>query len=60
MQRATAKLYQLAEAQQLADHQLVRRLLKPEEVASVVAWTCSPEASAITGSVLHADGGFRG
>ena len=60
MLQATADLYQLADAEQLAGHQLVRRLLEPEEVASVVAWACSPEASAVTGSVLHADGGFTG
>jgi SDR family mycofactocin-dependent oxidoreductase len=60
MLRATAELYQLAGAEQLAGHQLVGRLLEPEEVASAVAWACSPEASAITGSVLHADGGFAG
>jgi SDR family mycofactocin-dependent oxidoreductase len=60
MLQATADLYQLADAEQLAGHQLVRRLLEPEEVASVVAWACSPEAGAVTGSVLHADGGFAG
>jgi NAD(P)-dependent dehydrogenase (short-subunit alcohol dehydrogenase family) len=60
MLRATAELYQLAGADQLVGHQLVGRLLEPEEVASVVAWACSPEVSAITGSVLHADGGFAG
>jgi SDR family mycofactocin-dependent oxidoreductase len=60
MLRATTELYQLAGAEQLAGHQLVGRLLEPEEVASAVVWACSPEASAITGSVLHADGGFTG
>lgn len=60
MLEATAELYQLAGAEQLAGHQLMGRLLEPEEVASAVAWACSPEASAITGSVLHADGGFTG
>lgn len=60
MLAATADLYQLADAEQLAGHQLAHRLLEPEEVASVVAWACSPEASAVTGSVLHADGGFTG
>lgn len=60
MLRATAELYQVADAEQLAGHQLVGRLLEPEEVAAVVAWACSPEASAVTGSVLHADGGFTG
>lgn len=47
-------------AEQLAGHQLMGRLLEPEEVASAVACACSAEASAITGSVLHADGGFTG
>ncbi len=60
MLQATAAIYQLTDAGQLAGHQLVQRLLEPEEVASVVAWACSPEASAVTGSVLHADGGFTG
>ena len=60
MLQATAELYQVTDAEQVAGHQLVRRLLEPEEVASVVAWACSPEASAVTGSVLHADGGFTG
>jgi NAD(P)-dependent dehydrogenase (short-subunit alcohol dehydrogenase family) len=35
--------------------QLACRLLEPEEVTSVVAWACSPDARAVTGSVLHAD-----
>lgn len=60
MLRAIAELYQVADAEQLACHQLVGRLLEPEEVALAVAWACSPEASAITGSVLYADGGFTG
>jgi len=36
---------------------LVKRFLKPEEIASVVAFVCSPEASAITGAALRAEGG---
>jgi NAD(P)-dependent dehydrogenase (short-subunit alcohol dehydrogenase family) len=36
---------------------LVKRFLKPEEVASVVAFVCSPEASAVTGAALRAEGG---
>jgi NAD(P)-dependent dehydrogenase (short-subunit alcohol dehydrogenase family) len=36
---------------------LLKRFLKPEEIASVVAFVCSPEASAITGAALRADGG---
>jgi NAD(P)-dependent dehydrogenase (short-subunit alcohol dehydrogenase family) len=36
---------------------LVKRFLKPEEIASVVAFTCSPEAAAINGAALRAEGG---
>lgn len=57
---ATAKLYGLAGPEELAQHRLVRRLLAPEEVAEDVAWVSSPESAAVTGSVVHADGGFAG
>jgi NAD(P)-dependent dehydrogenase (short-subunit alcohol dehydrogenase family) len=46
----------LARAGQLADRQLTCRLLEPEEVARA----CTPEAGAVTGSVLHVGGGFAG
>jgi len=36
---------------------IIKRLTKPEEVAAVVAFLCSREASAITGSPVRADGG---
>ncbi|MFF8846466.1 mycofactocin-coupled SDR family oxidoreductase [Streptomyces sp. NPDC015127] len=58
MLRATADLYGLADVEQLAEQQLVGRPLHPDEVAAVVAWACSAESFAVTGSVLHADGGF--
>ncbi|MET8181770.1 mycofactocin-coupled SDR family oxidoreductase [Streptomyces sp. NPDC005336] len=60
MLRATADLYDLDDVEKLAENQLVRRLLEPDEVAAAVAWACSPESAAVTGSVLHADGGFTG
>ena len=37
---------------------LLKRFAKPEEIASVVAFVCSPEASAINGSALRAEGGL--
>jgi NAD(P)-dependent dehydrogenase (short-subunit alcohol dehydrogenase family) len=37
---------------------LIGRFLKPEEVASVVTFLCSPLASAITGASVRAEGGL--
>ncbi len=36
---------------------IIKRLAKPEEIAAVVAFLCSREASAITGAPVRADGG---
>jgi NAD(P)-dependent dehydrogenase (short-subunit alcohol dehydrogenase family) len=36
---------------------IIKRLAKPEEVAAVVVFLCSRDASAITGSPVRADGG---
>ncbi|NBM17426.1 mycofactocin-coupled SDR family oxidoreductase [Streptomyces sp. GC420] len=58
MLHATADLYGLSDAGQLADRHLVGRPLRPEEVAAAVAWACSAESFALTGSVLRADGGL--
>jgi NAD(P)-dependent dehydrogenase (short-subunit alcohol dehydrogenase family) len=37
---------------------LIKRFLKPEEVAAVVAFACSTEASAVNGAALRAEGGL--
>lgn len=55
---ATAALYDLDDAEEFSQHQLVERLLEPAEVAAAVCWLCGEQSSAITGTVVHADGGF--
>ncbi|MER6385818.1 mycofactocin-coupled SDR family oxidoreductase [Streptomyces sp. NPDC001250] len=58
MLQASANLYGLADTDEFAGHQLLERLLEPEEVAAAVCWLCGAEASALTGTVVQADGGF--
>jgi NAD(P)-dependent dehydrogenase (short-subunit alcohol dehydrogenase family) len=48
------------ESQFIAQHRptsLIRRLATPEEVANMVVYVCSPQASATTGAALRVDGG---
>ncbi|WP_281198528.1 SDR family oxidoreductase [Nocardia vermiculata] len=45
---------------EVGGHRLVDRILDPDEVAAVLTWLCSPKSAAITGSGVHADGGFLG
>jgi NAD(P)-dependent dehydrogenase (short-subunit alcohol dehydrogenase family) len=51
-----------AHAVRLAAQIPIRRLTDPSEIAFTCAFLCSPRAGAITGSMLHVDGGrdFRG
>lgn len=57
---ATAAIYQLETAEELAASQRIGRLLEPEEVADVVAYCCSASGALLNGSVVCADGGFVG
>jgi SDR family mycofactocin-dependent oxidoreductase len=59
MLAATADLYE-STPQDLAEHQGIRRLLEPEEIAATIALCCSPAGAALNGSVVRADGGFGG
>jgi len=56
----TARLYPDADLEDLASHQLLQRPLEPAEVAATIAFCCTREGAVLNGSVVHADGGFRG
>ena len=43
--------------QQNRPSSLIRRLAEVEEVANMVVYVCSPQASATTGAALRVDGG---
>lgn len=57
MLRQTAELYGVT-VDELATHQLLRRVINPHEIASTIAFCCSPEGAVLNGGVVAADGGF--
>ncbi len=57
MLQATAQIYGV-DAQTLAESQLLRRPLEPQEVAATIVHCCSVEGAALNGSVVSATGGF--
>jgi SDR family mycofactocin-dependent oxidoreductase len=55
---ASARVYGLESGESFAAQQPIGRLLEPVEVASTVAWLCSPASSGITGADIAVDGGM--
>jgi SDR family mycofactocin-dependent oxidoreductase len=60
MLEATAALYGLENASELRRHQVVGRLLEPDEIAAAIVWLAGEESSALTGDAVRVDGGFTG
>lgn len=58
MLQATAEIYGLDSVEELTKHQLLRRVIAPEEIAESIVYCCSRAGAVVNGTVLHADGGF--
>jgi SDR family mycofactocin-dependent oxidoreductase len=59
MLKATAALYSDASVDDLVGHQLLGRMIQPEEIAATISFCCSAAGAVLNGSVVHADGGFK-
>lgn len=56
----TAEVYGLASAADFTANQRIGRLIEPAEIAAAVAYLCSEQAGAVTGTALGVDGAFTG
>ncbi|MFF4777975.1 mycofactocin-coupled SDR family oxidoreductase [Microtetraspora fusca] len=60
MLAATAALYGIDDVESFASSQLNGRLIEPSEIAELIAFHCSRAGGVANGSVVSAEGGFRG
>ncbi|MBS1884822.1 MAG: SDR family oxidoreductase [Actinobacteria bacterium] len=54
----SARLFELPSPHDFAPRQPLERLLKPSEVAAMIAWLLGPNGSGVTGATLPVDGGL--
>ena len=54
----SARLYDLASAEDFAAQQALGRLVEPEEVAALIAWLAGPQSAGATGGNFPLDGGL--
>jgi NAD(P)-dependent dehydrogenase (short-subunit alcohol dehydrogenase family) len=50
--------YETVAMKDILKYQPIGRLGRPEEVAAVVLWLCSPDASLVVGHALVVDGDY--
>ena len=54
----SAEVYGIDDPARFAEHHVDHRIIRPDEVAAVVAWLCSGASGALTGAAVPADGGM--